>query len=294
MGLLQSVVVSILFLGSLVPPVLVLGGVALLDVDFSDPAAVQLWLEGLGTELAGRLPALALSLLASMVIGMLAVVVWGWFQGGILGVLVAAERQAHPDAGRHSGGWQWFRTFSVRDFAGWGGRNMWRFFWWFHVMLTAWLVIMLVTVLLVVGAGVAWESWGGGAGFGLGCGGSIPLMFLFWVLAAWTFLSQAAVAMPERGGAWKGSVLGFQVLGRRLGASSLLLLSLLVLSIVLGLASALAQLASDLVLPARFAVQAGAYVLTTFVQSLLAVAVNLFAYASYAALVMSEAGEEAR
>ncbi|MGD2113493.1 MAG: hypothetical protein PVG07_00465 [Acidobacteriota bacterium] len=289
MGLLQSLAVSVLFVASLVPPVLVLGGPALLDLDLSDPTALERWLGGLGATLAGRLPALALGLLASTLIGLLAVVVWGWFQGGIVGVLVAAERQAHPEAGRRSGGWRWFRTFSLQDFAGWGGRNLWRFFWWFHVMLTAWLAFSLLAVLLLAGAGVAWESWGGGAGFGLGCGGTFPLLFLFWVLAAWSFLSQPAVALPENG-AWSGSVRGFRILGRRLGAASFLLLTVLVLSFALGILGTMVRLGFDLVLPDRLSVQLGVLGVVAVLQSLVAVALNLFAYAAYAALVIPETG----
>ncbi len=288
MGLLQSVGVTLLFFASLLPPILVVGGSALLSEDLSDPAELERWLGGLGTELAGRVPALLLGIAASSLIGLGAVVLWAWFQGGIVGVLVGAERQAHPEAGRRSGGWQWFRTFSFQEFAGWGGRHLWRFFGWFHLMIAVWFVFSIVAILLLAGVGVAWERWGGGAGFGLGCGGSIPLFFLFWVLAAWSMLAQPAIAQPGEG-AWSGSVLAFRILGQRLGAASLLLLFVLLLGVAFGLVFGMGRVALDLVLPRNLVVQAVVFAVSFVLQSLLGVAVNVFGLAAYAALVQAEA-----
>lgn len=287
MGVAQSLLFTFLFLLSLLPPVVVIGGVALLSEDFSDPAALERWLTDLGPQLAARLPAVALGLLASLLIGLLAVFVWAWFQGGILGVLLAAERQAHPEAGRRAGGWQWFRTFSFREFSGWGGRNLWPMFWFFHLMLTLWTLFAFGFVLLVGGAGFAYEQWGGGAAFGLGCGGMIPLLFLGWVLSAWTLVAQPAVAQPGLG-AWRGSVFGFRVVGRRLGASSLILSLTILVSIVLALIVTMGQVTSDMVFASSPSIRLGVYVASTVVQWLVGSVVTIFAVAVSTALVVSE------
>jgi len=292
MGVLQSFLFTALFVLSLVPPVLVVGGSSLLSEDLSDPAVLEQWLLDLGAQVAARLPALALGLVASLLIGLLAVIVWAWFQGGIMGVLLAAEHQAHPEAGHRAGGWQWFRTFSLRELAGWGARNLWPFFWFFHVMITAWLGLSLVFVLLVGGAGAAFDRWGGGAAFGFGCGGTIPLLFLGWVLAAWSLVAQPAVAL--RGGAGRGSALGFQIIGRRLGASSLVLFLVLLASVVLALIVTMGQVTSDLFLPSSGWIHLGVYVLSTVAQWLVGSVLTVLALATYTALVAAEAEDVPR
>lgn len=286
MGVLQSFLFTALFLVSLLPPVLVVGGAALLSGDLSDPAAVEQWFLGLGPQVLARLPAFALGVVASLLIGLLAVVVWAWFQAGIMGVLLSAERQAHPEAGRRAGGWQWFRTFSLHEFSGWGARNLWPFFWFFHLMVTLWMGLSLVFVLLLGGAGAAFERWGGGAAFGFGCGGTIPLIFLVWVLLAWSLVAQPAVAMLS--GAGRGSALGFRVVGRRLGAVSLVLFLVLVASVVLALFVSMGQMVGDLVLPSSSAIHVGVYLVTTVGQWLVGSFITVLALATFTALVAAE------
>lgn len=296
MTVLQNVLVTLLFFLSLVPPFLVLGGMALFSTDWSAPVdlgRIDAWMTDLPARLGANLGALALGVVGSLVIGMLVVVVWAWFQAGIVGVLLTGERQAHPEAQLRAGGWRWFKTFSVTDFSGWGGRHLWRFFWFFHLMITAWMLVALVAVLLMAGLGVAWQSWGGGAAFGLGCGGSIPLAFLFWVLMAWSVLAQPAVALPESG-AVRGSVLGFQILGRRLGAASLLLLVMLVLSVLVGLVLGMGRMVFDVLFAERWGLRMAVLGVSTVAQWLLASAINVWALAAYASLVVSdpEAGSQ--
>jgi len=295
MAVAQNVSVTVLFFLSLLPPFLVLGGMALFSEDWSrleDLSQVDAWISELPARLGGHLGALSLGVVASLLLGMLAVVVWAWFQAGLVGILLSGERQAHPEAHLRAGGWRWFKTFSLSDFAGWGGRHLWRFFWFFHVMITAWMLVALVAVLLMIGLGVAWQSWGGGAAVGLGCGGSIPLLFLFWVLAAWSLLAQPAVSLPRQG-AVRGSLLGFHILGRRLGAASLLLLAMLVLSVLLAMILGLGRTAFDLLLARHWGLQMVVLGVSTVVQWVLASAINVWALAGCAALVAAdpEAGE---
>jgi len=296
MAVLQNLVVVVLFVVSVVPLILVIGGRDLFAGgvhDMSDVGRIDAWLGDLPKQLEGHLGALLLGVLASLLVGMLAVVVWAWFQAGLVGTLLSGERQAHPEAELRAGGWRWFKTFSLTDFAGWGGRHLWRFFWYFHVMITAWMVLALVATILLFGVGVAWQSWGGLAATGLGCGGTIPLAFLFWVLAAWSLLAQPAVALPESG-AVSGSLLGFRVLGHRLGAASLLLLTVLVLSIASGLVVGMGRAIFDLVFQESWLLRLGLVVVSILGQWVVASVVNVFALAGFAALVVGdpEAGEQ--
>jgi hypothetical protein len=294
MAVLQSFLVTVLFFLSLLPLVLVFGGTALLSDwsalgDFGDLGKVDAWLSSLPAQVEAHLGALAAGLVASLFLGMLVVVVWAWFQAGIVGILLTGERQAHPDAHLRAGGWRWFKTFTLSDFAGWGGRHLWRFFWFCHLVITAWMLVALVAVLLMAGLGAAWQSWGGGAATGLGCGGSIPLLFLFWVLAIWGLLAQPAVALPEpKGGTVHGSIFGFQVLGRRLGAASLLFLALLVATVLLILIVGTGRTILDLVLAGQWGLRMVVFVVSSLVQSLVAAAVNVWALASFAALVAAD------
>lgn len=289
---LQDLLFTVLLLVSFLPPVLVLGGMALLDAGW-DEAALTDWVTGLPDELATRLVPFSLAVLASLVLGLLAVVVWGWFQGGLVGILLAAERQAHPRAEDRTGGWRWFHTFSLRDFSGWGGRHVWRFFWFFHLALTVSLVFLLLLALLVLGAVSGHEAWGPGAAFGIGCGGSLPLVFLLVVYGLWYSAAQPAVAL-DGSGPLRGSVLGLRVVGRRLGASLLVALTLFVVAIVFWIGLALAQAGVGIVLEENFAAWLVTYLLFTLIQMVANAVFGVYLLAAFTSLVAAEAGEEPR
>jgi hypothetical protein len=90
--------------------------------------------EAWGAELAERLTTasggLAAAALAALFVWTLAFVVFCFFQAGTYGILYAGDRQAPAGVPAHA---QWFRTFSRRDFSGFGGRHLWRFFWFFNL-----------------------------------------------------------------------------------------------------------------------------------------------------------------
>lgn len=289
---LGDLLFTVLLVVSFLPPVLVLGGMALLEGGWSE-AALQDWIAGLPDELATRLAPLALAVLASLVLGLLAVAVWGWFEGGLLGVLVAAERQAHPRAHDQAGGWRWFRTFSLRDFSGWGGRYVWRFFWFFHLALTVSLVFLLLLALLVFGAVLGHEAWGSGAAFGIGCGGALPLLFLVLVYALWYTAAQPAVALEESGPV-RGSALALRVVGRRLGASFLILLVVFGIALVAWLVLFLVQMAAGIALEDRFAPWLVSYVVLSLLQMGVSAAISVYLLAAFGSLVVAETGEGPR
>ena len=103
----QLLLVAALLAVSLVPPLAVIGSL------------------GAGRALGRAVgPSLLLALVALLALWTLALLVYSFFQAGTYGILAAADRQALP-GGRRSP--LFFRTFSLRDFLGWGGRYVWRF-----------------------------------------------------------------------------------------------------------------------------------------------------------------------
>lgn len=290
LSLVQSFLFTLLFVVSLLPPVLVLGGMALLERDWN-AAAFEEWLAGLEVAAAANLAALALAVFASLVLGLLAVLVWGWFQGAMLGVLVAAERQAPSGAEGRPGAWRWFRTFSLRDFAGWGGRNAWRFFWFFHLSVTVSLLLLLAGVLVALGAGLGYEAWGGPAAWGIGCGAALPLLFALLVYALWNLTAQPAVALPESG-VLQGARAGLRLIGRRLGAVLLVLLVFVVFSVVAWTAIAVTQMMVGLAIPDHTVAWLLVYGLFSVLQWVLSAALTVYANAAFSSLVVAEAAVE--
>ncbi len=194
--------------------------------------------EALVRRLADLSPALLMALVAGLAVWLISLLLHCYFQAGAYGVLASADRQALPGPRRSR---EFFRTFSLRDFLGWGGLYVWRFLG----------VILLFGVLafLLVGGAVLWLAftaaggvqWGSPAALGIGCGGALPMGFLALVLGLWLHLAQADLAR-DGSGVRAASRLGLAVLGRRLGA--VVALFLLVLSAALALALVFVSLAA--------------------------------------------------
>ncbi len=213
---LQGLLVAIITVAGLLPPLAALGLArpSVLSAAVSDWPSLLGSLTGLVERGRDSWMLLLVSLLVSSAIWLIAMMVYCYFQGGIYGVLTAGDRQA--PSGTPKGG-QWFRTFSCRDLRGWGSHYTWRFFWLFNLLIlvsVAWLLLPLLLVLLSVWGN---ETWGGGAGFAIGCAGAIPVVFSLLVFALWTSLAQASLAGQDAG-VLQAMRVGLQVLGRRLGA----------------------------------------------------------------------------
>ena len=213
---LQGLLVLILSVAGLLPPLAVLGFArpSVLGSAVSDWPSLLENVTGLMERGRDSWLLLLVSLVVSSAIWLIAMMVYCYFQGGIYGVLTAGDRQAPSGAPKGS---QWFRTFSSRDLRGWGGHFMWRFFWLFNfviLMSMLWLLLPIVLVLISVWGG---ETWGGGAGFAIGCAGAIPITFCLLVFALWTNLAQATL-VGQDAGVLQAARGGLKVLGRRLGA----------------------------------------------------------------------------
>lgn len=221
---LGSIITQLLLLASLVPPILVLGGWELLEeagevfaASAADPARLEAWLTAIADRALESGTPLVLSLVASTVVGFAGAAVWAFFHGATAGVLVAGDRQAPPGAGTRAGDWRWFRTFSLRDYSGWGGRYLWRFFGFFHLALLVPLVILaawlLVLVLVLLGA--AFASTGPGVIGVVGCLSILPLGLAFAVFGLWAVLAQPALATDADTTVRRASGLAFATLFRR-------------------------------------------------------------------------------
>lgn len=190
---------------------------------------------------ADSAPSLPLALTALLAVWLLTLLFYCFVQAGSYGVLAAADRQALPGPGRHK---LLFRTFSLRDFMGWGGLYVWRFF---RMLLLYWILILLMGLTLltwVIFIFVSGAKWGGGAALGLGCGGVLPMAFLALVLGLWFNVAQADLAR-ETSGVRTASRRGLSVLGHRLGAVLALFIvfvgAMLALSIVFAPLSAMTE-----------------------------------------------------
>jgi hypothetical protein len=168
------------------------------------------WLRALG-DLS---PALLLALAALTAAWLAALLLYCFFQAGTYGVLAAADRQAFPGARRQR---EFFRTFTLRDFRGWGGRYVWRYF---GVALLFGLLLLAVSgvALLWLGFAVAGDGeWGSPAALAIVLGGALPMGFLALIAGLGFHLAQADLAREGSGvrSAWRR---GLGILGRRLGA----------------------------------------------------------------------------
>lgn len=289
---LQSLVVALLFIASLVPPFLVLDGVDLITNGLSE-SAVEAWVEGLPGALAAQPGAVALAVLGSFVLGLVAVLAWGWFQGGLYGTLVAAEHQALPDAQDRSGGTAWFRTFGMREFAGWGGRSAWRYFWFFHLLLTVGLLLFLLVALVVFGVVLGYDTWGAGAAYGIGCGASLPLLFVFVVWGFWWAAAQPFLVLPEVG-VGRATRAGLRLVGRRPGAMLLIALVLFVIAATVGIGFLVVELGLGLLQEAQPVAWAVLYGLSAIVQLLFNAAFGIFGNAAFTSLAVAHEPEVVR
>jgi hypothetical protein len=244
------------------------------------------WLSSLG-DLS---PALLLALAALTAVWLASLLVYCFFQAGTYGVLAAADRQALPGARRQR---EFFRTFTLRDFRGWGGRYVWRYF---GVALFFGMLLLALSgvALLWLGFAAAGDGeWGSPAALAIVLGGALPMGFLALVAGLGFHLAQADLAREGSGvrSAWRR---GLGILGRRLGAVT----ALFVLIAVALLALAALFLPLSTAADAMLAGAPGVRALVRFLLVLLAslpdnLLVTLFAGA-LVALVRSETLPEIR
>jgi len=161
---------------------------------------------------------LILVLVIWLVLSLAAFLVSCFLRGGTFGVLVAADRQALPGGRRSSA---WFRTFSSRNFRGWGSRLWRRYFW------LANLDVVVVVLLLALAAGLAlsveWALERGKTAVagGLGCV-AVPVFVAVLIASrVWVAVARADAGRNETT-VGKAAVRAVSLLGERLGTLFLL------------------------------------------------------------------------
>lgn len=246
--------------------------------------------EAAARRLADLSPALLLALIAMLAVWLASLLLHSYFQAGAFGVLAAADRQALPGPRRSK---EFFRTFSLRDFLGWGGLYMWRFF---GVLLLFGLFAFLLggaVLLWVLFLGVGGVQWGSPAALGIGCGGVLPMGFLALVLGLWLPLAQADLAR-DGSSVRAASRRGIAVLGDRLG--TVIALFLIALAVVLGLTIVFFPLgaAADSLLSGAPLARELVRVLLFLLQSLPNTLLAMVLAGALVALVRSETPSESR
>ncbi|HEX6904956.1 MAG TPA: hypothetical protein VF789_34930 [Thermoanaerobaculia bacterium] len=233
---------------------------------------------------------LPLALTALLAVWLLTLLFHCFVQAGSYGVLAAADRQALPGPGRHK---LLFRTFSLRDFMGWGGLYVWRFF---RMLLLYWSLILLMGLTLlawVIFLFVSGAKWGGGAALGLGCGGVLPLAFLALVLGLWFNVAQADLAR-ETSGVRTASRRGLSILGHRLGAVLAIFIVFLGAMIALGIVFAPLSSMTERLLSGAPRVRTLVQLVLLLLQSLPNALLTMALAGSLVALVRSEMLSEIR
>ena len=277
---LQSfLVMALMALGFLLPLVIV-------GVNLFGPGRAG----ALAHRVASLSPALLLALAAMLAVWTLSLLLHCWFLAGTFGILAAADRQALPGSRRSR---DFFRTFSLRDFLGWGARYVWRFlglfacFWGVLFLLGVAVVVWLVSTL--AGGG----QWGSPAALAIGCGWFLPLGFLVLVTALWFGLAQADLAR-EGSGVRAASRRGLDVLGRRLGAVILLFALILLAALALAIVFLPLGAAADALLSGAPSARALVRFLLILLQSFPNTLLAMVLAGSLVALVRSEMPSEFR
>lgn len=240
--------------------------------------------------LADDTPALPLALSATLAMWLVSLLFHCFVQAGAYGILTAADRQALPGPGRDK---LLFRTFSARDFMGWGSLYVWKFF---RLLLVYWtLILLMVCGLLAWGLFllVGGSQWGTGAALGIGCGGALPVLFLVLVLGLWFNVAQADLAR-ETSGVRAASRRGLSVLGQRLGAVFTLFVLFLGAMFVLGLVFAPLSAVADSLVTGAPRVRALVQLILLLLQSLPNSLLTMALAGSLVALVRSELLSEIR
>lgn len=232
---------------------------------------------------------LVVSLVIASAIWLIAMVVFCYLQGGILGLLMAADRQAPPGRPSH---WRGFRAFSLARLRGWAGRYVWRYFWLlqiFFLVALAWLLLPLAVAALT-----AWgqSRWGGPAAVGIGCGGALPVVFSLVLLAFWLNLAQADLARQESG-VGTAAREALRILGRRFGAVGGIFGAAFLASLFVTLSAGMVSLITGLGAGRSGISGIVASVISSLLQWMVGSAVGVAMVASLIGLVRSESRPEA-
>jgi len=240
--------------------------------------------------LADFSPPLLLASIAVVAVWLLTLLLHCFFQAGTYGVLTAADRQALPGGRRQR---LLFRTFSLRDFLGWGGLYVWRFFGMLVLCVGLALLVGMGVLLWLVFMGAGGARWGAPAAMGIGCGGALPVGFLLLVLGLWFHVAQAGLAR-EGSGVRAAARQGLSVLGRRLGTVIALAVLFVGIAVVLAFVFLPLSAVTDSLLAGAPRLRALVQLILLLLQSLPSTLLAVGLAGSLVALVRSETKGEIR
>ncbi len=215
--------------------------------------------------------------------------VYSWFQGGILATLDRGERQAPRGTGSEM---TLFETFSGRNFSGWASQYVWPLFWFFN-WLTLLLTVALFGLVLLAGLGVfLLAKLGQGIAIAVGCVLVLPLILLMLALQIWLVIGQTLVVNDF--GVFRATNRALVYLGRRFWAA--IVIAVLFLVAQIGVAVVFLPLSQGLAIAlgdggaAALAVQ----ILLTFAQWLVGGVLSVALFGSVVALTRTEIDHERR
>ncbi len=281
---LEWVLLTVLMALGLFLPLLIVGANLMGSGDAARRA------EALARRLADLSPALLLALAAMLAVWLASLLLHAYFQAGAYGVLASADRQALPGPRRRK---EFFRTFSLRDFLGWGGLYVWRFFGMLLLFGVFAFLLGGAVLLWMIFLGVGGAAWGSPAAFGIGCGGALPMGFLALVLGLWVHLAQADLAR-DGSSLRAASRRGIAVLGRRLGTVIALFLVTVVAALALAIVFFPLGAAADALLSGAPLTRALVRFLLLLLQSLPNTLLAMVLAGALVALVRSETPSESR
>lgn len=278
--LVQLLAVTLVMVLGLVPLFAALGVGSIAAIP-EEPEELARWLVDL---FARTSPA---SLLAGvtglLLIWLVAMLVYSYFQAGLFGVLVSAEHQAPPGSVSEA---RLFRTFRAGDFFGWSRRFMWRLFWFFNVFGAVALAGVLLVVVFIALVAFIGGRYGAVSGFTIGCIGALPILFALVAFSLWAVLAQVELVRPGAG-FWPAQRQALEVLGRRLGAASLIWLIWVGFSVILGLAFGVVSMVVEIGLSASGVAKALTTLMLTVLQWAVGAVLTLCMGAACAALARS-------
>ncbi len=227
---------AVLTIAGLLPFALIIGFAGFAGISAArDARQVEQWFQEWATRALGELFTFSLpmllALVAALALGTLAMIVYCFFQAGLYGILVAGDRQA--PAGPLAD-WRLFRTWSSENFRGWGAHHVWRFFWFFNLVLVIGTLLLAAFLVFLGLVAVGGQSWGAVTAFAVGCGSVLPMFLVLLFLALWTLVAQADLA-SEDSSVRVASRRALRIVGRRFGGLLLILLLGIVASIVVAM-----------------------------------------------------------
>ena len=286
--LLQTFVVSILFVAGAVPFVLVVGVASLRRLFESSRGGAADPLQVMDQAMAGLADSIGPLLLATLValfVWTIAVVVYSYFQAGVFGVLASADARAVAPAPSRKD----YSVFDLQVFRRAADRGLWTFFWLVNLfMLIGSAVLLALMLVVLLAAGLFAREWSMAA-VSLGCLGGSAALVLAVATALWWQLAMASAA-SGRETVRQAMATSWRILVRRAGAVFVLALLAFVIGLTDAIALAPLSLLVELALGESLTAYIGSQIVISIVQSVFSAVISVGLAGVFVALVRGEIG----